>query len=978
MTGTTGTAREGGLPWPLPASARRPADERFDAVDDRLAVFVPAVMSVGLLFSLVTVARDLLQRKGPRSSTRRTAVSAAIVARTTLGETTPEPDDLGILDRPAYLVTALATVGGAAYVAIGSIANFLNDGGYVRDIGWLLAVSLALSVALAFLAVAAFAVYWNWPDPPPWTLGALRTAPLTVAPGTSGTGPSWHLGTALSFSAVATGLIVLMVGTGRTVALGIDQPISAWLVEIRRLDGLDALDTFGATDISLVLVLIIGASTFRCRVMALLYPAAFLLSWGITALLRELVQRPRPSGPGELASFPSGHMVQAVLLAGLLPLAIRVLLADRRIERLTRWALVATTVLAGLHRIHQQYHWPLDVLGGAGIGLTVVLATHWVIEHRYWHLHCSHCPWSDHPDRAPWGRGVFALDDITARWLGRIGPVLALAAAGGFVVAAVVIGIPTDPEGYGFGPTVTETSQLVLAGMLALAGLVAFLRPGLGAFLMVLASVGIGLLASVEYSPAITVSLTAALLVPAVVTWLAWQPTETIGRIAVLAVVTGGALSGTAVGATNIYDFYFGPTHPGSAAPPLESVADWLWLGDVGTDRATVVAGGLEPDQRYHLAYWVGDGGRPVLVEAGTDAYGLARFELSGLQAATSYDYAVIHPGALVGPEVELPDRADASFATFAPGPHDQVVVLGACARVGSNGFVFDTMVADRPDLHLALGDLHYANLESTRPEDHIAYYGVTASQPGQAALLSSVPTAYVWDDHDFGPNDADSTSPSRDAVSQAYRAAIPAWDVDPDPAASIGQAFTVGRVRYLLTDTRSRRTADTMLGEEQLAWFLDELVASSASHGLVVWANPDPWISAGGAGADDWSAYPEERRHIADTIAEHGIGNLIMVSGDAHMVAIDDGTNSDYATGGGGGFPVLHGAALDRPGSFKGGPYSEGAHPGGGQYGRLRIHDDGGDTLTVELAGRTWDDRDLVTLTVEVDVPPGARDAQE
>jgi hypothetical protein len=44
------------------------------------------------------------------------------------------------------------------------------------------------------------------------------------------------------------------------------------------------------------------------------------------------------------------------------------------------------------------------------------------------------------------------------------------------------------------------------------------------------------------------------------------------------------------------------------------------------------------------------------------------------------------------------------------------------------------------------------------------------------------------------------------------------------------------------------------------------------------------------------------------------------MISGDAHMVAIDDGTNSDYADGGGGGFPVFHAGALDRSSSVKGG----------------------------------------------------------
>jgi len=40
------------------------------------------------------------------------------------------------------------------------------------------------------------------------------------------------------------------------------------------------------------------------------------------------------------------------------------------------------------------------------------------------------------------------------------------------------------------------------------------------------------------------------------------------------------------------------------------------------------------------------------------------------------------------------------------------------------------------------------------------------------------------------------------------------------------------------------------------------------------------------------------------------------MVSGDADMVALDDGTNTDYSTNGSGFLPRLHSAAVDRPGT--------------------------------------------------------------
>jgi hypothetical protein len=79
------------------------------------------------------------------------------------------------------------------------------------------------------------------------------------------------------------------------------------------------------------------------------------------------------------------------------------------------------------------------------------------------------------------------------------------------------------------------------------------------------------------------------------------------------------------------------------------------------------------------------------------------------------------------------------------------------------------------------------------------------------------------------------------------------------------------------------------------------------------------------------------------------------MLGGDAHMVAIDDGSHAE------GGFPVMHAGALDRPGSKKGGPYSEGAVPGAGQFGLVTVLDDGGPTVRVELSGRNYKGEEIL-----------------
>ena len=292
------------------------------------------------------------------------------------------------------------------------------------------------------------------------------------------------------------------------------------------------------------------------------------------------------------------------------------------------------------------------------------------------------------------------------------------------------------------------------------------------------------------------------------------------------------------------------------------------------------------------------------------------------------------------------------TFTTFPTGAASFRVTVGACARVGSNGAVFDAIAAERPLFHLITGDFHYGDISDDERDRYDDVIDLTLREPAQAALYRSTPIAYVWDDHDYGADNSDSFSTSRLAAMRAYRANVPSYRLAGELSA-VYQKFDVGRVRFLLTDARSAREPGvSMLGQEQLEWFLDEVVRASEEQALVVWLNPVPWVARDDEGADHWGGYPEERRSIAETIAANGIDNLLMVSGDAHMVAIDDGTNTDFSTDGDSGFPLLHAAALDRPGSTKGGPYSHGSIAGGGQFGVIDI-DDSGDAVTVSLAAK-------------------------
>ena len=353
-----------------------------------------------------------------------------------------------------------------------------------------------------------------------------------------------------------------------------------------------------------------------------------------------------------------------------------------------------------------------------------------------------------------------------------------------------------------------------------------------------------------------------------------------------------------------------------------------------------------------------------MTVAVAPDEYEIVRFAVSGLDPGTAYTYRVVVDGQPDG------GRGHGAFETPVAGPMSFTVTVGACARTGSNGAVFDAIRSEDPVLHLVTGDLHYEDIESSAPGPYLDAYGRALATPAQAALARSVPMAYVWDDHDYGINDSDASSPGRSAAErEAYRRAVPDSGVE-NGDRPINQAFSIGRVRFVLTDLRSEKTQETMLGEEQLDWLLDELATASTTHAVVVWVSSVPWIGTASPGADAWYGVPNERTRISNAIAEAGIANLVMIAGDAHMVAIDDGSNSDYSTSGGAGFPVLHAGALDRPGSMKGGPYSEGAFPGSGQYGRIDVEDNGGDSVAVRLSGLDYKGNTIVEYQYTVVVP--------
>jgi undecaprenyl-diphosphatase len=94
-----------------------------------------------------------------------------------------------------------------------------------------------------------------------------------------------------------------------------------------------------------------------------------LLAQNFAFLIKIIVERPRPSPllvevarTSESFSFPSGHVMGAVLFWGLMILAAQQVIANRSARLFVQGASVTMIVLMGLQRVYAGAHWPTDVL----------------------------------------------------------------------------------------------------------------------------------------------------------------------------------------------------------------------------------------------------------------------------------------------------------------------------------------------------------------------------------------------------------------------------------------------------------------------------------------------------------------------------------------------------------------------------------------------------------------------------------------
>ena len=236
-------------------------------------------------------------------------------------------------------------------------------------------------------------------------------------------------------------------------------------------------------------------------------------------------------------------------------------------------------------------------------------------------------------------------------------------------------------------------------------------------------------------------------------------------------------------------------------------------------------------------------------------------------------------------------------------------IAAGSCIRQDKPQPVWRAVAEFAPDVLLMLGDNIYGDTEDMAVLRE--KYGTLAADPGFADLRRRVPVVAVWDDHDYGANDAGREYPQRRASQQVF---LDFFGVAADSPLrtreGIYRTLVVGppgrRVQFICLDTRYHRSplatiprlqrvlgegpykptddpAATVLGVEQWRW-LAGVLAEPAEVRIVlssiqVAATEHHW--------EQWGNFPAERARLFRTLRESGAAGVVVVSGDRHAAEI-------------------------------------------------------------------------------------------
>lgn len=278
--------------------------------------------------------------------------------------------------------------------------------------------------------------------------------------------------------------------------------------------------------------------------------------------------------------------------------------------------------------------------------------------------------------------------------------------------------------------------------------------------------------------------------------------------------------------------------------------------------------------------------------------------KITALEPARTYSYNVRVNDI---PQFTAPYPQFTTFPARGDAAPFRFVILSdfrTVSKINQNVDTFKNAAQENPAFVILGGDFDHRNpitLDDKRAMFRDLYTPANGMEDFVNLVLKKFPLVHFWDDHDYGDNNADKTYPDKNISLLVLSEYFPLY-----PISQYGdwQQFSYGSADFFILDSRMQRDpprepdgadksmldGDNLGDAGQRAWLLNGLKASRAAWKFIV--SPvifNPTTKA----FDGWAAYATERQMILDYLKANDISNVIILSGDLHAGALDDGTNS-------------------------------------------------------------------------------------
>ena len=265
--------------------------------------------------------------------------------------------------------------------------------------------------------------------------------------------------------------------------------------------------------------------------------------------------------------------------------------------------------------------------------------------------------------------------------------------------------------------------------------------------------------------------------------------------------------------------------------------------------------------------------------------------DFSGLKAGHSYQvaYSLMAKNAPV-----------CSFTAQTEAPvRDMNFLFGSCAYMttgflkivfpGAEVRIFRHMTNTKSDFMVWLGDNIYYIMK-----DYRSYHNMFRRQMDirhhfstLQTFLATQPNYAIWDDHDYGWNDADRTFPLKDTALKVFRGFWP--NNYENDVKQTYFTFRYADAEFFMTDGRWWRnppgdTAGDFLGPEQLSWLKNKLSKSDATFKFICMGSQ---ILNDNEHGESYAHYPKERNELLNYIVDNNIKGVIFLTGDKHYAEL-------------------------------------------------------------------------------------------